>query len=955
MMSAQTVVRRVFGKKTFELLCTNQNFSGIRFRLEGGVKRYIIGSCATAQHSSGGHTSPTSTPSQSPPISGCPLRKARGGEDNRYLYRACDNQRVILQGDNTWGNLQDGFTNGPWLYNWGNPYDWSAAIRRAVANNNNYIRLWTYETDQVRYDLNNPGATPCHPSIPNCWQNVDRPTPLPWSRTASGLYDLYSFNPDYFNRLRSRTQQAQANGIYVSVMLFENWSARQGIGGYLAWDGSPFKGGRNINGISAGPQEVHRLSISSPGSPVRRAQEAYIRKVVDTLNDLDNVIYEICNECPDPGWQNQIVDFLREYLSTKRWQPIYASAVHPEISTADVCRSNADIIAPGEGDGIDYFNNPRHPCPGKVVIVDTDHVGWDAFEHGANPTNFVCENLAVGNHLSVLAPYPGGVYDQIRHIMGNAHRYCNLPFLSQTQPTLASPTQQATQPPTQHNSQSSHSIREDESMAMMAWGPQGKNKPDPRYDKCEDGTDVVLAHNMYYVVAYDGKKYPTWHPPVVVNPVTGVGKCFFGHEHGTNPQGYQYWQQIVEHFGKDLNGDGRISPLVIAADGRITSVGDRAGIPFGIANEMMEGYYNKEGRDSIFVRHEDHVGHKIEFVNGEADMQGNSTHVMGNNTRDGIHVPYGKSNQLRPTGVMCTHLHKFHQGTHSSDAYRNNLHEVIFHSTCKSTHPAYKDNTVLLTGMMAFGEPGEYRRFCSIAGANFGDDRFTRVCMDGERDGKCVLNDPLIARLPNSIHSNTLGRNMVDRVCLERLRAQPRGIYFTPYEIWQGDLRISRPDGSMIAEHGRQWDVLDPIRYVDPSKPAETGYNWDECFAGGALAGRTLACGPENIAYDQSVNWSSPKAGFKGLRRTTYFGVNHLRNAGGSEIYWTDPLGGNAVERPFQYGLKQFVSRVDSYIIDVQSAICRAMNDPGSESCFLNDRAIQRRFDDGNGTVHAPN
>ncbi|HRN96805.1 MAG TPA: hypothetical protein PLD54_05145, partial [Candidatus Levybacteria bacterium] len=79
---------------------------------------------------------------------------------------------------------------------------------------------------------------------------------------------------------------------------------------------------------------------------------------------------------------------------------------------------------------------------------------------------------------------------------------------------------------------------QDESMALNQWQPGAKNAPNPKYDKCDDGTDVSLAHKEYYVVAYDGKKYPTWHPPVVTNPITGNGKCYFGHEHGSDPQKY---------------------------------------------------------------------------------------------------------------------------------------------------------------------------------------------------------------------------------------------------------------------------------------------------------------------------------------------------------------------------------------------------------------------------------
>ncbi len=483
-----------------------------------------------------------------------------------------------------------------------------------------------------------------------------------------------------------------------------------------------------------------------------------------------------------------------------------------------------------------------------------------------------------------------------------------------------------------------------ESMAMHAWRVGGKNAPNANYDKCDDGTDIVAAHNQYYVVAYDGIKYPTWHPPVVVNPITGNGKCYFGHEHGSNPQNYRYWSEIVQHFGKDVNGDGTITPLVIASDGRITE-GDRAGLPFGLANEKMDQYYNQEGRDSIFVRHEDHVGHKIEFVNMESDMVGNTTHTMAQLAGTvGVNIPYYKgsdSNTYYPTGVTCTHLHKFHQGTSSGDAIRNNLHEVVFHSSCTSVNVGglnaasiYPNNSIILTGMMTFGDPGGYKRFC-------GNDRSLLVCPDGKNtDGSCKVTDPLISKLPGSVYSQTLGRNMVDRSCLENVEQITGSQYFTPYEIWQGDLRITTAGGKMIAEHGRQWDVLDPIRFVDPNSSTGFSYSALQCNPGGLLYKRTLLCG---ALESKNQPWDSPQSGFKGLKRTTYFGRNRVSNSGGAQTWWTDPLGGNAVTTGFNSGLKQKISTVEADICKL--SVCTT----------LNDRAIQRQFSDGGGTVHAPN
>lgn len=59
----------------------------------------------------------------------------------------------------------------------------------------------------------------------------------------------------------------------------------------------PFNKNNNINGIDGdphGPGEgclVHTLK-----APKITLQKAYVQKVIDMVNDLDNVLYEITNE-----------------------------------------------------------------------------------------------------------------------------------------------------------------------------------------------------------------------------------------------------------------------------------------------------------------------------------------------------------------------------------------------------------------------------------------------------------------------------------------------------------------------------------------------------------------------------------------------------------------------------------------------------------------------------------
>ena len=135
-------------------------------------------------------------------------------------------------------------------------------------------------------------------------------------------FDLTKLNQAYFDELRRRVAAAQHCGIYVAVMLFDTW----GVSGYLPysrnnkqWKGCPYNAANNVNGINGDPNgdgkgiEIHSLDIPA----VTRLEEAYVRKVVDTLNDLDNVLYEICNEGGTLEWNQYFADFIRDYEALK--------------------------------------------------------------------------------------------------------------------------------------------------------------------------------------------------------------------------------------------------------------------------------------------------------------------------------------------------------------------------------------------------------------------------------------------------------------------------------------------------------------------------------------------------------------------------------------------------------------------------------------------------------------
>jgi hypothetical protein len=130
---------------------------------------------------------------------------------------------------------------------------------------------------------------------------------------------------------------------------------------------------------------------------VTALQEEYVRKVVNTVNDLDNVIYEIANESDfsTTEWQYHMIRFIKSYESKKPKQHLVGmTSIGYGVDDLDrLLKSPADWISPNP-DHFDYKNDPPASDGAKVIILDTDHrwgVGggvqwvWKSFLRGHNP------------------------------------------------------------------------------------------------------------------------------------------------------------------------------------------------------------------------------------------------------------------------------------------------------------------------------------------------------------------------------------------------------------------------------------------------------------------------------------------------------------------------------------------------------------------------------------------
>ena len=212
---------------------------------------------------------------------------------------------IYLAGSHTWANLPDrGRLNPP-----GVAFDYAAYMKWVVDHNFNFMRLWTAELPDA-----GPGPDYSEGNIVGL--------PWKWLRTGPGQatdgglkFDLTKLDQSYFDRMRVRTITAGQNGIYVSVMLFNAFEWQFDTN---PKDGDPFAAGNNVNHISC-PETCPTNGALIPDA-VWEIETAYIRKVVDTVNDLDNVLYEAANEAGSPysdSWQVRVVNYVKQYESSK--------------------------------------------------------------------------------------------------------------------------------------------------------------------------------------------------------------------------------------------------------------------------------------------------------------------------------------------------------------------------------------------------------------------------------------------------------------------------------------------------------------------------------------------------------------------------------------------------------------------------------------------------------------
>jgi GxxExxY protein len=377
-----------------------------------------------------GYLSSSSLPTANAAPASGPLRVSR--ENPRYL--ADGNRRIVyLTGSHTWSSLQDqGATDPPPVF------DYDRYLDFLETHHHNFIRLWAWE--QARWAPWSDGKGP----NPKDWFIQ----PNPYARTGPGAaldgkpkFDLSKFDPAYFDRLRERVKKAGDRGIYVSIMLFQGWSSAKGWLGGKPWMGHPYNPANNIQGFNGNKHSDTGPDLSDP--QVREMQAAYIRKVIDTVNDLDNVLYEVTNEGGYKDWDWWVVDTVHQYEKTKAKQHPVGVTGHGSESNDEMLASPADWFSPGADPWPDLRKDPRAVDGKKVSLLDTDHV----FGVGGDQ-KWVWKGFLRGHNVLYMDPYDDPEWkpvlqgqgvdmrwaDVARPAMGHARRYAERMNLAKATP-----------------------------------------------------------------------------------------------------------------------------------------------------------------------------------------------------------------------------------------------------------------------------------------------------------------------------------------------------------------------------------------------------------------------------------------------------------------------------------------------------------------------------------------
>jgi hypothetical protein len=207
----------------------------------------------------------------------------------------------------------------------------------------NFTRLWTVETTGVVLNKSLWGSKT---------SGLVRIGNVPWKSDGS-------LNKKYYQRLASVVAEAEKKDILTGVVLFDH-----AFNAYFprGWENHPFNG--------LGPKDPSQVHTKGSWN---KYQRDHVEKTVKTLEQYNNVIYEVGNELHKnsvPWFQRTVVSWVKK-LTNKLIGVSYASGLYKDQSW--MTKAGADWIAPNNSQRAGGVR--KLPGFKGTQVLDTDH-GW---------------------------------------------------------------------------------------------------------------------------------------------------------------------------------------------------------------------------------------------------------------------------------------------------------------------------------------------------------------------------------------------------------------------------------------------------------------------------------------------------------------------------------------------------------------------------------------------------
>jgi len=324
---------------------------------------------------------------------------------NPRYFTDASGQAIYLAGHQSFVDLQDNSFNKEFIRGGQRRLDWAAYLDFLSEHRFNYLRSW------IIWSTGSGSMASVNQAIAS---------PMPYrrvegkgkARDGGDKFDLYQFDEQFFQRMRTRCEGLQQRGIYVSIMLFEVYGFLEGEScgqpPQTLWDGNVFNRVNNVNDVHTDDDGDGKgiEFFYTQDERVLELQRAYVRKVIDTVNHLDNVFYEIANELHAPDWQYRMIEFIKDHERDKpkhhlvlmspggqtragQWQPMPRKVL---VSSPADCFA----VAGSWDSGAYSRKDPPANNAGKPAIVDMDHVS-----PGSNDIGFVWSAFTRGYHFNL--------------------------------------------------------------------------------------------------------------------------------------------------------------------------------------------------------------------------------------------------------------------------------------------------------------------------------------------------------------------------------------------------------------------------------------------------------------------------------------------------------------------------------------------------------------------------